>query len=248
MVHEEVKKAVANGDIVSLKYIFCDCLDGDPTFSSSKDDYEYCKSKGILFVPHEELHPMTCDSVNERYWVQLKKDFIKNPSIERMEHMREVAKILYHERIQRIEQENTKKTVQKPVTKTVQTESVQPSIPTRRPTAQPTMQTSNQAGSSVRKVNNFAGADEGVRKATEQVKIHNTINDDGIRKVSELKGKPSYTSSSAQSEQPKKVSGMGRIIAVLVVIAIIVAVIVAISLMGKPAELLQQTEATHPGM
>ena len=103
MLHEDIKKAVDNNDVKTLKYNFCDCLDGDPIFEKSREDYEYCKSKGVLFVPHEDLHKMSLDSVDDSYWLQLKKDFMINPSVERFEHMIEAAKIFYKERIERIE-------------------------------------------------------------------------------------------------------------------------------------------------
>ena len=103
MLHADIKKAVDSGDIDYLKYTFSTCLDGDPTFDKYLEDYEYCKSKGILFIPHIELHPMSFEAVNEKYWVQLQKDFRENPSIERLEHMRVVARILYRDRIRSAE-------------------------------------------------------------------------------------------------------------------------------------------------
>ena len=104
-MHDDVKLAVDNGDKVSLKYIFCDCLDGDPTFEKYQEDYDYCVRNNALFEAHRELHSMETSNVDEEYWVQLKSDFMENPSKERLAHMREVAKILYKDRIARIQAE-----------------------------------------------------------------------------------------------------------------------------------------------
>ncbi len=104
-MHNNVKLAVDNGDTLSLKYTFCDCLDGDPTFEKYQEDYDYCVRNNALFEAHRELHPMVTSHVDEEYWVQLKNDFMENPSKERLAHMREVAKILYKDRIARIQAE-----------------------------------------------------------------------------------------------------------------------------------------------
>ena len=104
-MHNNVKLAVDNGDTLSLKYTFCDCLDGDPTFEKYQEDYDYCVRNNALFEAHRELHPMVTSHVDEEYWVQLKNDFMENPSKERLAHMREVAKILYSDRIARIQAE-----------------------------------------------------------------------------------------------------------------------------------------------
>lgn len=101
-MHESVKRAADSGDVKTLKYIFRDCLDGDPTFEKYQEDYSYCVSKGLLFVPHVELTPMTLDNVNDVYWVQLKNDFMENPSKERLEHMKQAAKIFYKDSIDKI--------------------------------------------------------------------------------------------------------------------------------------------------
>ena len=109
MIDEEFKKRIADGDMKRLKYDFADCLDGDPTFKNYEDKYQYCIKNKILFEPYREIHPLRLNDIDEHYWVELKNDFIENPSVKRMEHMRKVAKILYAERIERIEKEKKKK-------------------------------------------------------------------------------------------------------------------------------------------
>ena len=40
-MHNEVKKCVDSGNLKSLRYIFVDCLDVDPTFEKYVEDFEY---------------------------------------------------------------------------------------------------------------------------------------------------------------------------------------------------------------
>lgn len=108
MLNEDVKKSIETNNMQLLKYTFCDCLDGDPTFKSYEEDYNYCVKNGILFESHREINPMTLNNVCEEYWVQLKNDFLENPSTKRFNHMREVAKILYKDRITAIEEQKRK--------------------------------------------------------------------------------------------------------------------------------------------
>lgn len=102
----EVKKCIESNDIKGLHYIFVDSLDVDPTFEKYSDDYEYCKKiKGFL-EPHVDITPFSSsEKWNEKYWVQIKMDLMKNFSEKRFSHMREVAKVIYSEKIKRLELE-----------------------------------------------------------------------------------------------------------------------------------------------
>lgn len=228
MIHPEVKIAVESGDISSLKYHFCDCLDGDPTFSEYEEDYEYCKRNGILFVPHSELHPMHCNSVTDEYWVQLKKDFMQNPSVERMEHMREVAKILYSSRIRKIEEDNARKAASKPVHSSPTQSSATPS----KPTPPPVPQQNIQSQPSIRKASEPAKTSDAIRRATEPVRPQSgagcntsgSIGSDGVRRASE----PVRTAPTSQGTQPKKANGVGRIVAALVAVAVVLIVVICL--------------------
>lgn len=252
MIHPEVKTAVESGDISSLKYHFCDCLDGDPTFSEYEEDYEYCKRNGILFVPHSELHPMNCNSVTDEYWVQLKKDFMQNPSVERMEHMREVAKILYSSRIRKIEEDNARKAASKPVHSSPTQSSATPS----KPTPPPAPQQNIQSQPSIRKASEPAKTSDAIRRATEPVRPQSgagrntsgSIGSDGVRRVSEpINGsgvrrtsepisndgvrrasEPVRTAPTFQGTQPKKANGVGRIVAALVAVAVVLIVVICL--------------------
>ena len=109
-VYREVKKCADNGDIRGLRYIFHSCLDVDPTFKGYERAYEDYKNAPGLFVDHtnENLMKLKENNVdgswNLEYWNQLKKDLLENFSQKRFEHMREVAKVVYKDKICRIEE------------------------------------------------------------------------------------------------------------------------------------------------
>lgn len=107
----EVKKCADSNDIKGLHYIFVDCLDVDPTFEKYAADFEYCKNiKGFL-EPHINMSPiLSKERWNIQYWTQLKNDLIKNFSEKRFSHMREVAKVIYSDKIERLRREREKNT------------------------------------------------------------------------------------------------------------------------------------------
>lgn len=100
----EIRKCVDANDIKGLRYIFVDCLDVDPTFEKYKSDYEYCTNMDGLFEPYRELMPLSLDKAawDMNYWEQLKLDLMKNFSRKRFEHMREVAKVVYAEKVDKL--------------------------------------------------------------------------------------------------------------------------------------------------
>ncbi len=100
----EIKNFADSRDLKSLKYIFVDSLDVDPTFVRYEEEYNYCRAIPGLLERHVELTPFTQDTSrwNEDYWTSLKMDLIKNFSDIRMTHMREVAKVLLADKVQRI--------------------------------------------------------------------------------------------------------------------------------------------------
>ena len=106
-MHEEVKKCVETHDIKRLRYIFVDCLDVDPTFEKYKEDYEICEGLSGLFDPYQELNEIKQDKNKwtMEYWEQLKVDLMKNFAKMRFEHMIEVAKVVYSEKVIRLQQE-----------------------------------------------------------------------------------------------------------------------------------------------
>lgn len=116
MVHEAVKTCVVERDIERLKYIFVDCLDVDPTFEKYKGDYEYCMNdSGLgLFEKHVELTPMRKEktSWDISYWNSIKMDLIENFSTKRFQHMREVAKVVHAEKIERLLREREQKLIE----------------------------------------------------------------------------------------------------------------------------------------
>lgn len=108
---KKIKQYADSGDLKELKYIFVDSLDVDPTFASYEEGFYYCKNKFGLLEKHVELTTFTYDQTQwtESYWSCLKIDLIKNFSVQRMEHMREVAQVLLREKVQRIQEERSSK-------------------------------------------------------------------------------------------------------------------------------------------
>ena len=99
---DAVKKYVDEGNIEDLKYIFVDALDLNPDFGEYREDFEYVKRHN-MFDDHKDLtelkdNPAEWDGL---YWIRLKKDLQKNFSRRRMEHMIEVAKVLFADEIKK---------------------------------------------------------------------------------------------------------------------------------------------------
>lgn len=107
-MHEEVRKYANEKDVKGLKYIFVDALDVDPTFKKYQEDFDYCRQKG-LFEAHCELSAMTSNtsSWDMTYWKTLKRNLLENFSEKRLNHMREVAKVIYADKIRRSQEVKT---------------------------------------------------------------------------------------------------------------------------------------------
>lgn len=103
-MNKEIKKFADSGDVKSLKYIFVDALDVDPTFVRYEEEYNYCKSIPGLLEPYIELTHFSENRADwtEEYWTSLKMDLIKNFSDKRMSHMRDVAQVFLADKVQRI--------------------------------------------------------------------------------------------------------------------------------------------------
>ena len=102
-VHNSVKQAVENSDKDRLKYVMVDALDVDPTFKQYMPDYLYAK-KHNMFEPNKNLTSFDNDPShwNKDYWIRLKRDYLDNPSIERLNHMRKVAKVVKADHVDEI--------------------------------------------------------------------------------------------------------------------------------------------------
>lgn len=127
IMNQEMKQMADSGDLKSLKYIFVDALDVDPTFLRYEEEYNYCKSKGLL-EPHQELTPFIQDPSrwNDAYWARLKQDLLKNFSDRRMSHMREVAKVYLAEKIQRVNSERASSAAHRQAEASAPAEAVRP--------------------------------------------------------------------------------------------------------------------------
>lgn len=210
-MHNDIKAAVDSGKLSYLKSVFCDALDGDPTFEGYLEDYEYCKAQGVLFEPHIELHPMSLENISAEYWVQLKEDFKKNPSVRRMEHMREAARILYSERIRKIEAERAKRTAPVPA----------PAVE-RKP--EPIPEPPKPPAPQVRRpspYNNPMNGSVGLQKRPVENNVNPNVNNgDGIRRTKE---RIVTNYNQPQNIQPKKESG--AVVAGILIIIIIILIV-----------------------
>lgn len=114
-MHPIIKQAADDSNLRSLKNIFVNALDEDPTFENYQEEFEYVKALGLL-EPHRELTPFLEDPSRWTmdYWLQLEADLAENFSEQRMEHMKRVAKVFLKEKIAKIRAERSGQ-LQKPV-------------------------------------------------------------------------------------------------------------------------------------
>lgn len=207
MLNEDVKKSIETNNMQLLKYTFCDCLDGDPTFKSYEEDYDYCVKHNILFEAHREINPMTLNNVSEEYWVQLKNDFLENPSTKRFNHMREVAKILYKDRIAAIEEQKRKAYEAAEKAKKAEAEKVQ-----REAEAEKAQRETEAAK----------------RSQNNTVANSSTVNTggDGVRRVTERSQYQGNQNTNSAGTSPKKSSGMGLKLLILAIVIIVLIILV----------------------
>lgn len=218
----EIKKFADSKDLKSLKYIFVDSLDVDPTFVRYEEEYNYCKSIPGLLESHIGLTPFTQNqtSWNEAYWTNLKMDLVKNFSDKRMMHMREVAKVFLAEKVQRILAERAASSkVTTPANNTTQ-KVVQPipalTAPKNNPVSQP--QVSSKAAEQERELRETKERLERERKA-EELKIQA----ENARREQQRYNSQSHSQMQSKGEDSKKFLGIAvAAVVVLVVVAILV--------------------------
>ncbi|MCI7478427.1 MAG: hypothetical protein MSA77_09390 [Selenomonadales bacterium] len=108
---KDIKKYVDQRDINTLRYVFSQSLDVDPMFEEYSEEYEYCVSKGVFETHLEDgFTPLTNDKSkwDKSYWTKLCLDLEKNLSKKRLDHMREVAKVVYADKIKRLKEARAK--------------------------------------------------------------------------------------------------------------------------------------------
>lgn len=210
----EVKKCADKNDIKGLRYIFIDSLDVDPTFEKYMQDYNYCKSLAGFFDDYQELTRLiqTSSDWNAIYWDQLKRDLGKNFSQIRFEHMIQVAKVVYSEKIERLVSERAAKKAKIET----QIESVIPTIENIEKTSNSSEQTvisemsESRMGNTVQKE-----IEESQRLFEENEKKKAEI----ARKRAEAEKKQM---AEQKQEQPKKWVGIALIVAVIIVVLILI--------------------------
>jgi hypothetical protein len=218
-MYAEVKKCADNHDIKGLHYIFVDSLDVDPTFEKYSEDYSYCKGIEGFFDSHVEMTPMLSDKNrwNKEYWVQLKLDLIKNFSQERFEHMRQVATVVYSDKIKRLlaERENQKEKI---VEEIKEVKKLQGTISGVKPTVQPVI-------SQVDKQKQVI--EEKKRQlAIENQKFEDEQNKQRARIAAAQKAEAEKRVAVQRGQESKK--SVGITLAVLVVVLIVVIVLVKV--------------------
>ena len=216
MLNEDVKKSIETNNMQLLKYTFCDCLDGDPTFKSYEEDYDYCVKHNILFEAHREINPMTLNKVSEEYWVQLKNDFLENPSTKRFNHMREVAKILYKDRIAAIEEQKRKAYEAAEKAKKAEAEKVQREAEAEK------VQREAEAEKAQRET------EAAKRSQNNTVANSSTVNTggDGVRRDTERSQYQGNQNTNSAGTSPKKSSGMGLKLLILAIVIIVLIILV----------------------
>lgn len=104
---KDIKKYVDQGDIATLRYVFSQSLDIDPLFDDYSEEYDYCVRKGVFETHLEDgFTPMTNDESrwDKSYWTKLCLDLEKNLSKKRLDHMRDVARVVYADKIKRLKE------------------------------------------------------------------------------------------------------------------------------------------------
>lgn len=198
----EVKKCIESNDIKGLHYIFVDCLDVDPTFEKYKDDFEYCKSISGFLETHNEMTPfLSRERWNKQYWEQLKLDLMKNFSEKRFFHMREVAGLIYSDKIDRLNQERNRKVREK------ESKIVTP------------VKTSEQVQTPV------SGADAQAKQLLEKKRALELHNQQIEREQREQQARIEAAKRDDDAKNHKSKKALGVAIAVIAVIAIIVVVV-----------------------
>ena len=100
----KVKKYIDDKDIKGIRYVFIDALDADPTFDKYKETYEECKKVEGLFEDYQEFNSLSSNKCewDKEYWKNLKIDLEKNFSQKRFEHMIQVARVVYAEKVEKL--------------------------------------------------------------------------------------------------------------------------------------------------
>ena len=218
-MHSDVKKFADNGDLQRLKYVFVDCLDVDPTFEKYEEDFEYVKNVPGLITTNIELTPFRTNqnSWDEDYWIALKKDLAKNFSVERLEHMKAVVKVVHADKLKRIlderaaaNQVEARKNIEEPTPKPDDT-------PSEKNAGQDSESThgipiSNQAVKKEAQVDNSAYEAQRQREAARKYQAQIEI--DKANRLAEAEMKRGQTI--------KKVVGIALAILVVIVIIVIV--------------------------
>lgn len=104
-MNKDIKAYVDNRDIDTLRYVFSQSLDIDPTFEDYREEYDYCIKNNVFDIHSDSgFTPLRMDKSrwDREYWIHLCLDLKKNMSKERLDHMIEVAKVVHSDKIGRL--------------------------------------------------------------------------------------------------------------------------------------------------
>lgn len=210
----EVKKCADMNDIKGLRYIFIDSLDVDPTFEKYGQDYNYCKGLSGFFDSYEEITRLRQNSAewDASYWNQIKRDLVKNFSQIRFEHMIQVAKVVYSDKVERLVSERAAKKAKIET----QVESVIPTPASIENTTKAPKRTVVSERPEYQMSNN-------VQKEIEEGQ---RLFEESERKKAEIARKRAESEkmqmAEQEQEQPKKWLGIALIVAVIIVVLILI--------------------------
>ena len=110
-VSQMIREKVDNNDRDGVKFIFKGAFDADPTFEKYEDGFTYCQEKNF-FEPYQPMTEFREDKTqwDKGYWRNLQEDFLQNMSEKRLEHMREVALVIFQDKVEKLRAERSKNT------------------------------------------------------------------------------------------------------------------------------------------
>lgn len=217
-MHAEVRRCVENKDFKGLKYIFADCLVVDPTFEKYREDYEYCKKVAGVFEAYKELTPLQTSKSqwNVEYWERIKLDLLENFSTKRFDHMVEVAKVVYADKVSRLLKERKSVEIREQHREEVQTGGQE-----RNKSAKPV----NPTGRLGQNLLDVAHQEEQLESARKKLELENQkIAEEERRqreRIAARKAEYEKHDSVSGNNATKKVSGIVFVVAALIIIVII---------------------------
>lgn len=101
--NDYLKKALDNKNVVRIRSAFTVIAHEDPSFSTGKfnETLEYVKKENIhgVFSPFDGKEFQPKENWNEEYWALIVSTLVDNFCMERINHLKEVSKVLYPQKV-----------------------------------------------------------------------------------------------------------------------------------------------------